>query len=307
MKIRFLALLVLLPFAAHAGPAVRPYAEYERANFLVMSAGLDYQTKEIKRAILTNLPEGVTVILPFKSESERAEIEQALGAELQGKAEFLRTPIIGETLWARDSMPFPLLEEGKLLLVDSPYSGKFEPDSRIAERLGAGLRHQAKEFEHGNLAANRRGDCIVVKDNFANLMEDSVFENSFACRKILRLPFVSGIGHADEVVKFLADDLVLTDHPEWISRFQDMGLRAVALPKAKLPDELARRGVMPQRSYVNSLLINGTVFVPVFGLDTDDEALAVYRAQGLKVVAIPSAYVADYGGGALHCLTMTYP
>lgn len=304
MRLLFLAVIAFLPLTASA-QALRPYAEYEPVKYLVMSAGFDYQTESVKRLILSRLPDGVLALIYPTSESEWTAFKRA-GLE-SDHVERMDVRSAGQALWARDSFPYPMVEGGGISLVAAAYPQHFDPVDVIAARLGAAVRRHSTPFEHGNLAANARGDCVVVQENFAASASDEVFRGRYGCRRLLRLPFIAGIGHVDEVVKFLSDDEVLTDQPAFVKTLGAFGYRVILLPKAVLPEALARRGVFPQRSYVNSLLINKTVFVPTFGLPTDEEALEVYRSFRLEVVAVPAAYVADYGGGSLHCLTMTYP
>ena len=58
------------------------------------------------------------------------------------------------------------------------------------------------------------------------------------------------------------------------------------------------------RSYTNALTVNGRVLVPVFGIPTDSEALAVYHEAmpDFDIIPIDCSASAN-GGGAVHCLT----
>lgn len=298
---RLLLALLLAPCAASA-QALRPYAEYEPVKYLVFSAGFDYQTEGIKRLLLSRLPKGVTALVYPTTESEWDTFKRA-GLD----AERLVLRSAGEPLWARDSFPFPVMEGGALALAAAPYPKNFDPGDAIAARLGAKLSRHPSPFEHGNLAASARGDCVVVAETISNGVSEETFRGAYGCRRLMRVPHVSGIGHADEVVKFMSDSQALTDQPSFVKGLEAWGYKVTLLPKAALPEALARRGVMPQRSYVNSVLVNGTVFVPTFGLPADAEALETYGSFGLDVVPVPAAYVADYGGGSLHCITAAYP
>jgi agmatine/peptidylarginine deiminase len=60
-------------------------------------------------------------------------------------------------------------------------------------------------------------------------------------------------------------------------------------------------------TYVNSLIINGTVWVPIYQQKTDAEALKVYKDLGFKVIAADSSLLSNEGAGSIHCITMTYP
>ncbi len=311
MKALLLFLLCHFPHLVSAQATARPFVEYEPVKYLVMSAGFEYQTLPVKRKILQHLPPGVTVLV-YALTAEEWKTFSRLTADL---GPLPLEPVIivdtGETTWPRDNMPFPVWENNKWHLVDAPYYEGYDPDLPIAAHFGLELKRHHYYFEHGNLVSNRRGECFVVQEIFATQAPDSLFLDSYGCQTLTRLPYLPGmghgIGHVDEMLKFMSDDLVLTSQPELVKSLEGAGYRVLLLPQAKLPPELAKRGVMPQRSYVNSLLLNDTVFVPTFGLETDEAALDIYRSLGLKVVGVDSAYVADYGGGALHCLTATYP
>jgi agmatine/peptidylarginine deiminase len=60
------------------------------------------------------------------------------------------------------------------------------------------------------------------------------------------------------------------------------------------------------RSYANSLILNGKVFVPQYPLtaaaDLDKNALEIYKQAGLQPTPIPSDF-SILGGGSVHCLT----
>ena len=62
------------------------------------------------------------------------------------------------------------------------------------------------------------------------------------------------------------------------------------------------------RSYTNSLLVNGTAFVPQYATDPvhGPRVEAIYQDLGFKVVWVPSdSLIRD--GGAVHCVTMQVP
>ncbi|MBI3549209.1 MAG: agmatine deiminase family protein [Elusimicrobia bacterium] len=306
MRMLLAAAAACLLFAPSARAAARPFAEYEPVGILVMSAGFDYQSETAKTTILTHLPPGVRALVYSTHDYERETFRHSMSGR-DAAVEHLSLPLAGQALWSRDSLPYPVIDAGGLVLAAASYAQQFAPNELLAAYLKVPTRKHGHFFEHGNLTANRAGDCVTVQDNFAGIMPDAAFSSAYGCKTLLRLPFIAGIGHVDEVAKFVADDLVLTDQPQFEARLKEKGWRVALLPKAELPEALARRGVFPQRSYVNSVLVNGTAFVPTFGLPTDAPAQDAYRALGLTVVPVEAAYLSDYGGGGLHCMTMTYP
>ena len=129
-------------------------------------------------------------------------------------------------------------------------------------------------------------------------MPDGLFKDHYGCQELTRLPFLKGIGHADESVKFVSDFEVLTDEPRYVETLEAKGYKVTLLPRPNRKFE----------TYVNSLIINGVVYVPIFDQSQDEEALEVYRQAGFeKVIGINSERLSNDGKGSIHCITMTYP
>jgi agmatine/peptidylarginine deiminase len=61
------------------------------------------------------------------------------------------------------------------------------------------------------------------------------------------------------------------------------------------------------RTYINSLVVGRTVFMPSYGVPTDSQARAVYESQGYQVIEIRSNTLSDQLRGSIHCQTMAYP
>lgn len=154
---------------------------------------------------------------------------------------------------------------------------------------------------------NGRGECIVVNRNKAYpggtsdtaSIPDSVFTNKYGCTKLLRFKHLKGIGHADEVIKFMSDDIIVTDTQEYVQTLTDAGYTVHLLPE---PDK-------NYETYINSLIVNGVLYVPTFGESGDQIAIDMYKDLnlGFKVVPVPSRQLATQGQGGIHCITMNYP
>jgi len=184
-----------------------------------------------------------------------------------------------------------------LVVVDAVYGHRFEPDAQIAQFFGAGLEKHQYYYEGGNYMANAAGDCIMVNHGYHTQIPDSVFVGQYGCRQMIRLPFVDGIGHIDEHVRFVSEKVVVTDLKEYQDILQGKGFTVHMLPKPSGPYE----------TYVNSLLMNDQIIVPVFGRSSDAQALAVYERLGLKASGADSRSLSNQGQGSVHCITMTYP
>jgi agmatine/peptidylarginine deiminase len=67
------------------------------------------------------------------------------------------------------------------------------------------------------------------------------------------------------------------------------------------------RPEQPYETYVNSLYVNGTLFLPTFQESGDTEAVALYESFGYKVISLDSKELSNQGLGSIHCITMAYP
>ncbi|HMN67664.1 MAG TPA: agmatine deiminase family protein [Bdellovibrionales bacterium] len=200
--------------------------------------------------------------------------------------------------WTRDGFPIPVWNKTDGMdLVNARYYHGFEPDRDIAGKFGARLRDHAYYFEGGNFMVNDLGDCLTIDNDLSSDIPIEVFMDTYGCARTIRLTHLKGIGHADESVRFLKSKVVVTDTPDYVGELEHSGFEVLELPRPSHPYE----------TYVNSLLVNDTVFVPVFNEPSDEQALDVYRGQGLNVVPVETIELANEGLGSIHCITMTYP
>lgn len=291
---------------------VLPFAEYQQTGYVFFDADDRYgQARKIKEIIAANLPADVTLVVysTSKSDSQIRDLEKRYRS-LMGKADLkvLRMPRSGSnSFWTRDNLPLPVWTDDQFTLVDARYYYNFEPDDFVAALFSTIKTKHRYFFEGGNFIANSLGECIVVNrrrsypggvsDTAA--IPDDIFKNHYGCNKLVRLRHLKGIGHSDEVVKFMNDNTIVTDTPQYVDRLRSLGYKVVLLPEADLNYE----------TYVNSLQVNDVLFVPTFGEAGDQRAINVYKNLnlGLKVVPIPTKQLATRGQGGIHCITMNYP
>lgn len=279
----------------------RPYADYEAPGYLIMSSDFNFESRQAKLEMASRLPADGTLVI-FSTYIDAAAKESILGA-YEAVVPRARIKIIalngsGRGFWARDGIPVPVLDSGnKLVVVDAVYGHGFEPDAEIARLFGAGIERHEYYFEGGNFQANAAGDCMMVNHGAHVRIPDAIFTEKYGCRQLIRLPFVDGIGHVDEHARFISEKVIVTDIPQYKDLLQAKGFTVHMLPKPAGAYE----------TYVNSLIMNDRVIVPVFGRASDAEALAVYQRLGLKASGANSNALSNQGQGSVHCITMTYP
>lgn len=284
----------------------RAYAEYQQAGYLIFSGHFDFNSKPAKMAMAANLPEDVQLVVFTEltdSDSINKLKKQFRPFISLERLHIVYIPNAVSGFWARDGVPVPVFRnqdkssaEDLLSLVDARYY-RFEQDKDFGKLFKAPVTSHPFAYEGGNFMANAKNECLIVNNPATAKIPHSVFLDQYGCEKLIRLPYVKGIGHADESVKFINDDTVLTDERTYVSILEENGYKVIQLPR---PSRL-------YETYVNSLMVNGTVYVPVFSEPQDQVALKVYEDAGFKVVGVPSKVLSNEGLGSIHCITMTYP
>lgn len=287
------------PFASGRFTSVaRPWAEYEKAKYLFFADSNIMGSDLIKQQILSNLPAGVTAVI-YTTASSTQLVRNLWSPYLApgAKLEVLYAPDIGNNFWGRDALPIPVIGlDGRLKVVDAQYYHHYNADRYFAEFASAELIKHSFFYEGGNFANDRKGNCFLVQAGTAKNLPDQILKESYGCHSITRLPYVAGIGHVDERVKIISDRIALTDVESYIPYLQKKGFEVRLLPQSRVVDG----------TYVNSLQVNGTVFLPVFRYAEDEDAIRVYEDLGFKVIPIDANKLVK-GRGSIHCITMTYP
>ena len=300
---------VATPEKKTAEPIVkRPYAEFEPAGYLAFSdtdfRGKAYgESRKIKRKIARNLPRDVHLIV-YTSGSRgktRKKFQPSFGD--MKRFHVLKVKDRSETrYWARDGLPIPVYgKDGSVILVDSQYYKNFEPDRAVANFFNVTLLSHPYEFEGGNLLADSKGNCFTV-DNPQMMWQvdfnDDVFKKYYGCKRLTRLKNKTAVGHIDEVIKIIDDKNIITDRRDYRPILQRLGYNVTMMPRAK----------GKHASYLNSVIINGNVFVPTYGdKKTDKRAMDIYRSFGLRGYKFRSNKLSARWHGSIHCSMVTYP
>lgn len=289
---------------------VLPFAEYQTTGFVVFSDDDYYgMAEEIKATIAKNLPVNTMLLIYTDSTSKNyhTQLFNQYSKYISGdRLKILQVPATGSNnFWTRDNLPLPVWDNSQFALVDARYYYNFEPDAFFKNLFGVNMTAHKYFYEGGNFITNSLGNCIVVNrrksypggvsDTAA--IPDDIFKSLYGCKTLTRLKHLKGIGHADEVVKFMDDDTIITDTPEYVAQLKSAGYEVIMMPEPDLDYE----------TYINSLQVNDTIFVPTFGESGDQTAIDAYKKFGLKVVPIPTRELATGGQGGIHCITMNYP
>jgi len=284
----------------------RPFAEYEPTSLVVFNGDIGSDdVRAIKTQIARYLPSDVSLLVLAWNDVSKRLAEESFGRFIDPhrfQVDVHEGSNSTGAFWFRDSGPIPLwgLTDSRDLTraaMDVRNWHGYEPDSWFSPLIDA-IYIDPKpsnwlSFQGGNFMADTKGNCFAI----VGQMYEQYFSYFYGCKTLTALPYAHGIGHVDEVAKLLSDDLVVTDVPEYVPIFEAMGYAVRLLPRPE----------MSYGTYINSLIVNGTVFLPIYQEATDQEVIKVYESAGFKVVPLDSRRLSSTGHGTIHCITMSYP
>lgn len=291
---------------------VQAFWEYDKTGYIVTSDDDFYgMATDMKKIIAQNLPPDVTLIVYTQStnKSYQQRLFNTYASYMpKERLKVVQVPRSGTSdFWSRDNTPVPVWSASKMGLVDAQYYYNFEPDNFFSQMFASNLDKHNYFYEGGNFTTNSLGDCLVVNRKVSYpggisdtaAIPDEVFKTKYGCKRVIRFKHLKGIGHSDEVVKFMTDQIVLTDTKEYVATLQAAGFTVVELPEPERAYE----------TYVNSLIVNNVLYVPIFGERDDQAALDIYKRLnlGYRIVPINSRQLSTQGQGSIHCITMNYP
>jgi hypothetical protein len=279
----------------------RPVEEYGDYGYVLMSS-LAYfdEAVNLRRTIAQNLPQGVSLVILANNKNAPEVLAQYSQWISPDRLIIANDTQIEESFWARDTFPFPVHMNGSISLVNAKYFRPFTSGDRVASSVGYPNYKQNFEFVGGNLLADNAGNCFTVVGprTFGTTSADLM--RYYGCRNVTELPYIYGIGDVDEVIKPLPNRLMLTNQQAYIPKLQSLGYKVVELP-------LVDNDSLKQRTYVNSLLVKNTVFMPKYNELSDNIAMATYQKLGYQVIPILSTEFSDEWQGSVHCQVMAYP
>lgn len=280
-------------------PSWRPVHDTADFKYVLFSseAGFD-EAAQLRYTIARNLPEGVKLVLLVQPQSAE-RVRRAYAPYISADRLLLATSQnISNGFWARDAFPVPVVDENNnLSLVAAQYYRRFTAGNDIAKSLAVDVQAESFTFVGGNLLADEEGRCFTVESYRRFTSTDQDMYRAYGCRDLKVLSHVSGIGDVDEVIKPLPGRVMLTNTEQYVDDLERWGYRVVRMPAI----------ANSYRTYINSLIVGHTVFMPSYGVSTDREARTVYESLGYQVVEIRSNTLSDQMHGSIHCQTMAYP
>lgn len=284
---------------SNEAPNWRPAEDYANFKYVLLSSESGFaEASQLRYTIAKNLPEGVKLVLlvPASSaEQIKTEYSKYISAD---RIILAKDSNIGGGFWARDAFPYPVVnEQGQLSLVGAKYYRTFKSSPAVAASLSLNMSKNNFTFVGGNLLADENGVCFTINSERKFTTTENDLRSIYGCKDVHYLRHISGIGDVDEVMKPIGNNTIITNTQEYVNDFKAWGYNVVMIPA--VPNSY--------RTYVNSLMVGKTVFMPTYGIAKDAEAQKVYESLGYTVHGIRSNTLSDQMHGSVHCQSMAYP
>ena len=247
------------------------------------------------------------------------------------------------SVWVRDYGPWWIIEpENSLAIIDLVYNRPRPLDDTYPESAAGyfGINYYGLGLIEagGNMLLDGQGSVIVSNVIFdgsqgfdPTLTQDQLeqyFLDYFGVHKVIVTPHLinDGTGHIDMFVKLINDSTVIVGEYENQSAGYPGNYDICNQVASQLANETNGAGRpfnivrMPMPSYnngitytyINSLIVNNKVLVPIYGLSTefanDDSVLALYETimPGVEAVGFDCNQIIP-ANGAIHCIAMKVP
>jgi len=258
------------------------------------------------------------VIVTSGSQSSASSALSSAGANMSNVYFFNAST---DTYWTRDYGPWFIIngndEQG---IVDHDYNRPRPNDDEIPSELAAswGVPAYVMDLTHtgGNYMADGRGVAmsseLVLNEN-SSMSEseiDQMMEDYLGITRYEKLGYVQtgGIHHIDCSAKFLAPDKIIykqvdPGHSDYARIEANVTYLSQIQSSYGTPYEIIRVYTPNDEPYTNSLILNNKVYVPMYGTQWDDDAIATYEAAmpGYTILGFDGSWLTD---DAIHCRSM---
>lgn len=319
--------------------AVRAMAEFEELEGIVVRWAYGTSNLLLSQIVDAAQDEGTVWILVRPGTSDTTNIKTYLSARgiPLTNIQFLSTST--NSIWCRDYGPWTVYdtETDSMALVDFRYNRPRPLDdvvpSFLAGEWGLPLYQttampDSLVFTGGNFMVDGFGTGFasrLVNDENTHLTDpdiDSILWRYCGLRRFVKMETLlhDAIHHIDMHMKLLDEETLLIgeyppgrgDHDRientvaYLQTLENCYGRPYRIVRIPMPPDLS--GNYPPASsyftYTNSLIVNRTVLVPVYGFTLDATALQVYRdaMPGYRVLGFDCNAIIP-SSGAIHCIT----
>ena len=284
-------------------------------------------------------------IILCRDEAHRAHVAQKIRENCDHAPKLIVAPY--NDTWCRDYGPVSVAQNDDVRFLDFQFCGwgnKYQAslDNSINQKLShiwaAPVKTVDFELEGGSIETDGEGTlltttrCLLESERNKELGKDQIedsLKNNLGIERVLWLSEGELIGddtdsHIDNLARFADPETIIyascsrEEDPHYgplkameaqLRNFLQANGRLYNLVPVEIPmPQLDENGTGLPASYVNFLILNDIVIMPVFNCPHDAEAFAVMTKcfPGKRVVTVPGSNLIRQFGGP-HCATMQLP
>jgi len=301
------------------GPGIRQCAEWEPVTGVLVrySFGLPY-------SVLREMAEDIELWVIVSSSSQQSSVYNLLNSNGVNMDNVRWIIAATDSYWTRDYGPqFAFDANGDQGIIDHHYNRPRPNDDLVNYACGTawGVPVYGSPVIHtgGNYMCDGHGNghstnLVYSENSIPDGQVDAYMESYLGITDYRVVPdiMLSGIHHIDCWAKLLDEETILvkqvaTNNSNY-TRIENNVATLRGLTNAYgRPYNIARifcgsySGDVA--AYTNSVILNGKVLVPLFGISTDSAALDTYRAHmpGYEVIGFTGSWLTD---DAIHCRVM---
>jgi agmatine deiminase len=304
-------------------------AEFCRADAMVISWTSWHAQELIDMCLAVAGDDRVLVCVSSASERNQASVQLSAAGVEMANIDFFLT--VDGSVWVRDYGPYCAYDDGELAVVDFFYGlgGSYDDipiyiaqDEGLPWYQSSLLHHGGNHITDGNGMGFFSTNLTAHNPGWSWAQIENEMKDYLGLRSLVVFGTMEGdvTGHCDMFVKLLNDTLfVVGEYAEPgdavgddAAFLDDLAASLDALTNLDGRDfEVRRLPMNPiggiydyNRTYVNSLILNDRVLVPIYDTELDARALQVY-AECLpdhEIVGIDCRGVIQYLG-AIHCIS----
>ena len=303
--------------------------EYDSVAGVVMywSPYSNHQYDEIAVAVIDGIQSRATVFMQTNSESHRSDMVNSLNYHEVPLDNVVFIMVNGYRIWVRDHGPFSIYDDGELAIVGFDDLATNHGDQDLPHRLAQYWDLNFYDFTNiifdgGNYLVDSHGRLFATDRLYSNnpgippAEIDSILANYMNIHEIYTFSALSSDywGHLDMQVKLLNDTtFIISTVDEWHNDHQILENNYQTLLNIDHPEgkEYSIHKIPKAenwKTYINSLIVNDAVLVPIYNDERDSLALATYEnlMPGKEVIGIDCNAMIGWEG-AIHCITNQLP
>jgi len=229
-------------------------------------------------------------------------------------------------IWIRDHGPFSIIDNGNLAFVDYINYAYSPVDDSIPTRLAniwsLSSYRPGIIFDGGNFLMDNYGTLFTTKKVFTDNPQytqsqiTQIFNNYNGANRhiVLKRQHNDYWGHIDMQVKLLNDTTIIMSTcdaglPNYDSLTANFNILSSVNAYNGFPYHIEKIPMAANsKTYINSLIVNNKVLVPVYADIRDSFALSTYQRllPGKEIIGINCNNIIGWDG-AIHCITMQIP